>query len=446
MPDPRPRSARRLCRGLALALALLSAAPTLARDHYVAPPGGARGPGSGQLDSPWTSLWAALNSAEVRGGDRILLLPGTYGRVALQAPGFVPPLRILPAEPGTVHMDALRVDRGSGLTFTGLRLWPRAPGGLPPALVQTARGTARIRLEALELRGSPDAPSAYLGWGFEDWTRNWAPNGVLLRGAESGLFDSRLTGTNFGLTLEGDGATALGNRIYGFSGDAIRVLGDGSRIEDNEIGNCIKINDNHDDGIQSWANKPGGGQRQPVRDLVLVRNTILEWTGAQDHPLRCVLQGIGLFDGAFDGLRIENNIISVSAYHGIAVYGGRGVTILNNTVVHARGTPGTTHPWILVQDKKDGAPARDVRIAGNVAAGLISRMAQEPPRMTPRGNMILRQPIRLFPRLLEGDFRSVAPDNPLVDRADPSLAPPRDRFGTARPKGHLPDLGAIEWQ
>lgn len=431
---------------LTLLLALLCAAPGHARDHYVAPPGTSTETGEGQKDRPWKTLWGALNSGQVTGGDRLLLLPGRYGAVTLQTPAFDPPVRIAPAQRGTVHLESLRIDRGSGLTVAQLGIWPRQPGTRPPALVKTAGATSRIRLEHLDLRGSPNAPETYRSWALADWSESWGPNGVFLAGADSGLYASSLTATNFAVTLTGARGIARGNRIAGFSGDAIRVLGDGSRVEDNHIRDCVRINQNHDDGIQSWANRKRGGLRQPVRDLVLARNTILEWTGPDDTPLRCVLQGIGLFDGLFEGLRIENNIVSVSAYHGIAVVGGRGVEIVNNTVVHARATPGTTHPWILVRDKKDGTPSRDVLVMNNVAAGLNTHMSQDRPIMGRGKNLILRTPIRLFPRMLEGDFRTVAQPNPLLDRADPARAPTRDRFGTARPMGQGPDLGALEWE
>ena len=101
--------------------------------------------------------------------------------------------------------------------------------------------------------------------------------------------------------------------------------------------NCVVTDANHDDGIQGF--KPGGGT---ISGLVIDRNTILEWTAAPDHPLRCALQGMFLSDAIYENLVVSNNLVSTSQYHGITLSGGRNAKIVNNTVVNAKGVTGST--------------------------------------------------------------------------------------------------------
>ena len=60
----------------------------------------------------------------------------------------------------------------------------------------------------------------------------------------------------------------------------------------------------------------------------------MEWRGRDAPDLACSLQGIGLFDGMYEGLNIRNNLVVVSAYHGINAGGALDSVVVNNTIIN----------------------------------------------------------------------------------------------------------------
>ena len=426
-----------------LLLAGLNAAPAAARDHLVAPPKPppAESPLAGAVQTgAFASLKQALQSGQVQGGDRLVLAPGSYGRPVLTDLHFDPPVIIAPAPGAAVHLEGLVLRRSSGLVFRDLQIWPVAPPGRPAPLVLAAADTADLRFERLDIRGRADAPESYLGWTIEDWTGPWRSSGVRLDGTRMTLTGSRLTGLAHAISMGGPHADVQGNHVLGFSGDGIRALGDHGIYAGNRIETCFDVDANHDDGIQSWARTPDHTGRKTVTGLVIAANTILEWTGPPGHPLRCSLQGIGLFDGMFRDLTIRNNLVAVDNYHGITVYGADGAEILHNTVVHAEAAAGRW-PWISLRDHKDGTATRRVVLANNAAMRIAPDLAAG--ELTAAGNRATRYPALAYRDVLSGDY-TPAEAGGLRNAADPRFSLPTDHGGRARPSGGGPDIGAIE--
>lgn len=431
---------------LALSLALLVAGPVAAREHLVAAQGAPGAPGAqspdGSTGAPWPSVAAALASGQVGGGDTLVLRDGAHGPLVVSTrQPFDPPLVIRAASGGQAHVDRIAVPHAGGLVVHGLQVWPRDPQGRVRRLVETGKSAAHVRFEALDVRGSPDAPDTYMDWTREDWTVTWPTHGVRLDGSDNSIVGSRITGTNFAITTTGPRAQVRNNHIAGFAGDGMRGLGDGSVFVGNHVQDCVKVNDNHDDGFQSWSIRTGPDGRKTVRDITLEGNTIMEWTGARDHPLRCRLQGIGLFDGIYRNFTIRNNLVAVSAYHGIALYGGIDSEIVNNTVVHIDSLR-EDYPWIMLSDHKNGAEALGNTVANNVAPAYRSKTAAAPP-IDKKHNAVIRNPFGVYRDPAALDFRP-ADGSVLIDAGDASVAPPHDIRGTARPQGSVPDLGAFE--
>ncbi len=420
---------------LALALILALPVPAAARDHHVAAGDSADSAGApdGSPAAPWPSVAAAL-AGGAGAGDRLLLAPGSHGHLEIAGQRFAPALTIASAPAGRAHLDRVVITDSAGLVLRDLDIWPRTPGRTrgPRGLVRAGAGAQDIRFAGLDVRGGPDAP-AYRRWTREDWVTRWRHDGVQLRGPDQVLVDSTITGVRLGVGAAGARVRVAGNEIRGFSGDGIRVFGAGSVIADNTVRDCVKVDDNHDDGLQSWA---GIGQAPPeVVDITVSGNRILEWTGPADHPLRCALHGIGLFDGPYRGWQITNNLIVVRAWHGITLNGMTGAVVANNTLVHADGLP-QPKPWI----RQDGpSRAGGNRFANNIAGafhlGSAARAA--------RDNLVLRHPWAEFEDPAAFDFRP-KPGSRLLDAAAPGTAPDRDLRGVARPQGAGPDLGAYE--
>lgn len=419
--------------GMICALSWLWAAPALrAEVHQVAPPG------STAPDGAWASLAALLAADVVAGGDDIALLAGNHGDIALKGLRFDRPVTIRPAPGARARLTGLVISQSRNLIFEGLQVWPDSMGtGKDGHLIRTTPDTRAIVFRNLDVRGRADA-ARYRNWSRQTWLAADRA-GILLRGPASAVLGSRFTGLSGGLGITGDGARIEGNVIRGFGNDGIQITADNVVVRGNQIEDCVKVDDNHDDGIQAWSLGPEGKPgRGTVKNLKVQNNIILEWRGRQAPALVCDLQGIGLFDGTYTGLEITNNLVMVSAYHGISVYGGIDSVIANNTVLH-RTRAGADRPWIGVFTHKDGRPSRRMVVANNLAPKFA--IARESGALTTRQNMTERYPARQMVAPYEGDFTPRA-DSGMMDTGARTHAPARDLFGRLR--GAAPDVGAIE--
>ena len=428
-----PRLARRL--GLT-ALAILVATAASAADHHVAPLGTVE-EGDGSAASPWPSLAAAFASGRLAGGDRLLLQEGEHGPLVIGGQRFAPPLTIASAPGGRAHVDRIKVRDSHGLEIANLDVWPLAPLGvkdLSPgaALVAANPGSSDIVLAGLDIRGGPDAPDAYFNWTLENWQKDWRASGVFLGGPDMILRDSVLSGVSNAISAMGDRDQVINNRIHGFSRDALRGYGTGAVFRGNHIQDCFIVDKSHRDAFQSWTGA-GSGDRTAIDRITISDNTIIEWTGPKDHPLRCKLQGIALFRGPYRNWVISNNLIAVSAYHGIALYGGKNSEVVHNTVVQVDGVPGKA-PWIMIKDTGD---TNGNLIANNAA------MTFKIPHNTAieRGNLKIGAPLQELVNVPGRDYRPRS-GSALVGAADGAIGAQLDLAGRKRPA--RPAIGAFE--
>ena len=362
--------------------------------------------------SPGESLQALLRGGEVAAGDSLVLQDGNYGPLSLHNVRFSAPVELRAATPNGAIFERIFINGSSNLVLRGFGVWPAQPGHGHKELVLVNKHSEDIRLVDLDIRGSRSAPDRYMdAESQQEWRdEGWGVNGVRLYGPRSSLIGSRITGVNFAITATKTHAEIRDNLVRGFSGDGIRALGNHARVIGNRVQDCVKINDNHDDGFQSWApkDKAKDGQTREVRDLVLRDNVIIEWTGPPDAPLRCTLQGIGMFDGPYREVEIHNNVIAVSAYHGIALYGGQNSRISRNTVVTPDGRTGG-HPWIYARESKNGqVKPLDVVVSGNIAMsfkGVTGKTGD---------NLVVKHPARYLRDPANQDF-APRPDGPLAD-------------------------------
>lgn len=120
-----------------------------------------------------------------------------------------------------------------------------------------------------------------------------------------------------GITASGDHIHAINNVIENFSADGMRMQGNDILFEGNTIMNCYDVDENHDDGIQSFIIGEG-----VFRNNIIRSNIILNYVD-QDQKLLGALQGIGCFDGFYENWLIENNVVIVNHWHGITLLGAR---------------------------------------------------------------------------------------------------------------------------
>lgn len=394
----------------------------------------------GSAARPYPSVSAAFSAKAVVAGDSVQLATGDYGLVGVYSQAFLSPVDIGPAPNAKVHVERIDIRASRNLRFHDLGVWPTTPLPKKTNLVAVDTASQEISFTNMEVRGIAD-PGSFPTWTKQEWLDR-AVNGFFLGGAKSTLRNSTATGIHFGAQVIGADSVVEGNLIDGFSADGLRGLGDRSVFRRNTVRNCVQVDGNHADGFQSWSvgtdKKPGRGT---VTGLVIDSNKFLEWTNPVVSPMRCELQGVALFDGMFKDVVIQNNLIAVSAYHGIAVYGGINARILNNTVVDPIGTPGK-RPWIRIGAHKDGRPSQGGVIANNMAMQFTIKVDPAKPILNSK-NLVIAAPLRVLESPQTGDYRPRR-DGSAIDSADVKLAPRADLTGVARPNPSRPDLGAIE--
>jgi hypothetical protein len=412
-----------MIRWAVLLLTIIFCGPSGAADFHQKPGG------------DWKALQTAIAKGEIGGGDTVVLMQGEHGILSLIGLHFTPPLTFRGAK--GAHVQAIAVKNSSGLVVRDLEVWPT--GALNQnAIVAASRDTRGIVLSGLDIRGRADAPRNYLTYTLPQWRTLGGLGGVRLEGVFNSILDSQITATGFAITALGTNARIERNHILGFTGDGMRALADGAIVRGNTVENCIKIDDNHDDGFQAWAPRNGSG---PLRGLRIEGNRIFEWRGPAAHPLRCRLQGVGLFDGPYQDLAVINNLVVVTGFHGISLYGGQDSRIINNTVLHP-GAAAQNFPWIMLQDQKGGQAARGNVIANNLAARFS--ITTTPPQTLPEGtNVTITDPTAFFRAPLRGDYRlRLSLRQTTAGLA--ALAPAHDIDGAPRPQGAGVDLGAFE--
>lgn len=415
-------------------LALVSAAPSWAATHYVA--SGemtVSGTPDGSKAKPWTKISQAISKAQ--SGDTILLMDGRHPALMLNDVAFDAPVVIRSENSKRAKLSSIKISGASrNLILRNLSVWPSNPSNVETRrLIDVTSSSVDLIFDGLDVRSAEDVAD-YPTWSSGRWSARGF-GGFYATGKRITIQNSTFTGIGTGIQILGDDSNILNNSISGFAYDGMRALGNRNVVRGNKLTDCVRIDGNHPDGLQSWSRNG-----KPVDGLVVEKNVIIEWSNAIESPYRCRLQGIGLFDGFYDNLVIRNNVVSVTAYHGISVYGGRDVLIANNTVVNGKGEA-KSYPWIGIFSHKNRTPSSDVISSNNLAMKFANTSATV--NRTASRNVIVVSPAKVFMDVAKFDYRPKT-DSGFIDSGNSTFAPPTDVRNHRRPAGAGPDRGAYE--
>ncbi|MGE0792420.1 MAG: choice-of-anchor Q domain-containing protein [Sandaracinaceae bacterium] len=443
---------------------LLIAAPASAADWYVDPRSGSPS-GDGSMGNPWRTLeevvaaglietrhysplpYSASSTlmpvnagAPIQPGDTIWLASGFHGALSIQGAHNAMPITIAAMPGATPQLSHVVFSAASEWVLRGVSI---SPSYATPYVRQTAleiedhghHGPSHdITVERCDVFAVPDIAS----FSAADWN-DQVGNGISVGSDDCIIRDDTVRNINFGIQASGQRDLIQRNLVENFAGDGLRGLGDYDVFEHNTVRNCFAVNDNHDDGFQSWSVGPGGVGTGEVVGIVLRGNTIINYTD-EAQPLRGTLQGIGCFDGFFTDWVIENNVIITDHWHGITLLGARGSRIVNNTVIDPNDErPGPT--WISIDDHKDGSPSTDCVVRNNLSMDI---QVPDRPTVTVDHNVLVDDPARFFVDAPGYDLHLLA-DAPAIDVGVDTLAPMFDFDGIARPQLGGYDVGAYEW-
>ncbi|WP_181366476.1 right-handed parallel beta-helix repeat-containing protein [Albidovulum aquaemixtae] len=394
-------------------------------------------PAAGQTFANFNAL---AQSGQLSGGDRVFLLDGYHGPLSVTDLKVSSPITIATMPGETAHVDSITVRNSSNFVFKDLKVWATSPNAGTGALVRSYATSSNLAFIDLDVRSVANAGN-YAQWTGTDWKNNQRI-GFQVEGNANTVARNRVTGLFHGILALGANALVEENIVDGFGGDGMRALGDNSVVRRNKVQNCFQWNSNHADAFQSFSRGANGKTGTGVvKNLTIEGNKFFEWTLASTNPLRCKLQGIGMFDGMFDGITIRNNVISSRAYHGITIAGALNTKVVNNTVVNSGGTaPG--YPWIRIAAHKNGTTSQNTTVANNMASG-IKVNPDTTRKIVETNNFVVKNAAAEFVSPGQHNF-ALQSSSKGVDAGAPGLAPTVDIAGAKRPKGKAPDAGAYE--
>jgi hypothetical protein len=421
---------------LVLSLIVLPHTDLHAVNYYVDPVNGDKAD-DGSSAYPWRTLAEVFSENHVfEAGDTIFLLSGHHESAIINGinTGYV---TILPLEG---HVPTLKK-----LTFSNAKKWKVYGLTVSPETAPSYSSSTLLTINSSASEIIVDSCYAYsvednTPWSAGDWVSN-ACNGASISGDQNIVRNNHFLNVRHGILVEVEGQNNLiqNNVIENFSADGMRGIGNDNTFEYNTVKNCYDVDDNHDDGFQSYSRGTGGTVGTgTVYGIILRGNTILNYTDPS-QPMRGTLQGIGCFDGMFEDWVVENNVVITDHWHGITLMGAVDCKILNNTVVDRNNTsPGP--PWISITKHKDGTLG-----TGNVVRNnLTTSMSNDAGIGTVDFNIIVSNYDDFFVDYNLFDLR-LKEGCPAIDAGTDEEAPMIDRDGITRPQGAGFDVGAYEY-
>lgn len=387
----------------------------------------------------YASFASLAASKKLVGGDNVMFMAGYHGALTVNGQKFTAPVTLMAAPGATAQVDAIRVTASTNIVIKDLKVWQTGGTFFVTNEVQSDADTTDIVFQGLDVRAVASSVN-YVGWDLATWTANKL-SGISMKGTRNSAIGNRVTGVNFGISASGNDALIEKNIIDGFSGDGMRALGDNSVVRGNRVQNCVHIDANHADGFQSWSRGPAGVGTGTVRNLVIDGNKIFEWNNPTVSPLKCKLQGVGMFDGMYDGVKVTNNLVSSTQYHGIAIAGALN-TVINNNTVTAPLTVKQNYPWIKISNHKNGTPSQNVLVANNTSNGM-GVPASTVYNVVVKNNVLVTNPPAEFVSPVGQNF-ALQPTAKSANTGATAYAPPVDILGVPRPRGSAPDTGAYE--
>ncbi len=442
---------------------LFSVSNTDCKTFYIDPQNGSID-NDGSKMAPWSTLKEVFNSGKIQTrdwaskppqsttqlvlknvdgpvgpGDTLLLLTGYHGNV--YASGYYNQdfVTIMAAPGHKPRLAALELRSGCRWLIKGLTISPSFSDSLfKTTLINfSSHGYNGNSYLCYAEENSGYSVEDVSAWSLEDW--NALPSSAMSLPEKSVARRNYFKNVNFGISCGGDSSLIEYNTIENFAGDGLRGIGNYQVFQYNTIMNCYDVNENHDDGFQSWSTGDSGVGTGVVKGMILRGNTIINYTDI-NQPFRGTLQGIGCFDGMFEDWVVENNIIAVDHWHGISLYGAKNCRVVNNTVVDLNSaSPGP--PWIKITEHKNGTSPVGCLVRNNLTTAISCSNTG----VTIDNNIIVKDYDTYFVDYSGGNFH--LKDNcDAINAGVSEFAPEMDRDGIKRPVGSGIDIGAYEFR
>ncbi|MFT6557860.1 hypothetical protein [Sneathiella sp.] len=390
---------------------------------------------NGSQKNPWSTLKKAMSKNILESGDTLILSGGNYGTLTIKNRKNKSPVTITSVEGEKAEFSSILINSSQNWILQNLKInGSLAKDYKKTKLVLIDKKSSSISLTNLNIQSIPDASQ----WSQKDWHEK-ASDGIRSSGRNVSISNNQLTNVGNGITVMGEKSVVKNNVIEQFSADGMRGLANNLLFEGNTVKNCIKVDQNHDDGFQSWSSGPNGRTgRGTISNVVLRGNTFI----GSDNPnakFTCAMQGIGLFDGMYENWIIENNLVVVDHWHGITVMGAKNVRIIHNTVIDPNDRkPGPAS--IKIFNHKKGMASSGSVIANNIAASFGKKI----PGVFRHSNLQISNKTEIFQDPENFNF-NLKENSPARKKANMLFKTQSDIKGRPRPKSERSDVGAFQY-
>lgn len=330
---------------------------------------------TGAYRSPWSSLDSVfITGKKLLPGDTLFLRNGNHGSPIisgnLESTAYI---TILPQNGHRPTAVKLIVTNAKNWTISGLKISADMTGLLKADFVSIKSSASLITIDNFNISSTD---SCINNWSALKLLAR-AGLGIRVDGQDCTINNNLIRQVSFGIVVgkTGTRAKVSRNNIYGFLHDGLRGLADDSIFEYNLVAGCYAIDDNHDDGFQSWSTDETGKVGLGKVSNVTLRGNVLisQLDPNQPFPQKVGMQGIGCFDGFFENWTVENNVVITNMWHGISLYGLKNSKITHNTVIVNPLQQLKAKPWIGVYNHKKLGESASNTVSHNLATGFSEK-------------------------------------------------------------------------
>lgn len=386
-----------------------------------------------------TSLVKKNSDAPVQPGDILQLLSGYHGNLDIIGAVNSKDITIKAAPGAKPEISRISLRSASRWIFDGLRISPsfsNVSNTQPIILIETHNWTGPSSYVTIR---NCDLFSVASVDGFTDldWAKK-TTKGIHTSGDHTIIENTKITNVSGGISIyKANNSEVRKTLIFDSGMDGIQVAGSNNvKIEYSTVKNIYSVSKgNHYDMIQAWAI---GGEMKGME----IRGNILIASELKDQPYRAPVQGIGLFDGWFNGFIIENNLVVTDSLHGISLYGARNCRVLNNTLSSGNGYPTPGNCPIRVYPHKNGTPGENNIIRNNFASFISVDNKGVPGGVVVDHNISDVATGLFFCKPLTFNY-NLKPNSRAINRGSSVEAPDIDILN--RKRDNRPDIGAYEY-
>lgn len=356
-------------KNLYLFIALLFSITGFSTNYYCDPVNGNIND-DGSINNPWSSLEQVIFQKTFIGGDTLFLMSGNHGFPKISTSN-ISNVVIIGYDGETPIITQIAFSSAKNWVLKNVDIHSSSN---PPASKPQTHPVFPIDENSLVLIGGSSSNLTFDNciiysvdnsdlWTAEDWkSKSW--NGLYITSISNNIsiINSTLKNVNFAIHMDNQtkNNTVSNVLVDNFCGDGIRLT-NGSILEYSTIQDAYRVNGNHDDMLQLF-----------VSENIIIRGNKFISSTEESPLLGHGSQGIGAFDGWFDNIVIENNLLIIDHWHAISLYGARNCKIVNNTVQRNLKGVLNSQPWITIEKKKDGSSGNGNIINNNLTYSIKS--------------------------------------------------------------------------